>query len=137
MKPTKQTKRTIVFLWLIFLLFLPLQDTLYCQHTGFKYLKNYSTGLHPQNWSIVQDQRGVIYAANNGGILEYDGVSWRTIKVPNWKVRSLALDDHGTVYIGGFNEIGFLAPDSYGGLQYVSLKGHLKNNQKNFAKIIN
>jgi len=59
---------------------------IYCQSHGFKYIKNYSAEeykLHPQNWSVRQDKRGLIYVGNNGGLLEFDGVSWRTIDVPN------------------------------------------------------
>ncbi|MCP5111261.1 MAG: hypothetical protein GY953_10535, partial [bacterium] len=38
-------------------------------------------GGHAQNWAVVQDGRGFIYAGNNHGVLEYDGVSWRLIPV--------------------------------------------------------
>ncbi|UCH93935.1 MAG: hypothetical protein JSV88_27215, partial [Candidatus Aminicenantes bacterium] len=108
---------------------------LHAQANGCKYLTNYSTGKFPQNWWIVQDQQGIIYAANNAGVRKFDGVSWRHIDVPNLNVRSLALDENGTIYVGGINEFGFLAPDSRGTLQYVSLLHHLKNNQKNFSKV--
>ena len=37
-----------------------------------------------QNWCITQDARGVIYVGNHDkGILEYDGVEWRRIPIPN------------------------------------------------------
>ena len=104
-------------------------------HSGFKYRTNYSTGLHPQNWCIVQDRRGIIYAANNGGVLEFDGVSWRTIRVPNWVVRSLAVDDQGTVYVGGIDELGYLAPDAKGALQYISLLENVPDQQKKFSTV--
>jgi hypothetical protein len=39
-----------------------------------------------QNWAIVQDDRGVMYVGNSVGVLEYDGVSWRLIQVPNKSV---------------------------------------------------
>jgi len=123
----------VLNLCLLFLAFSHLY--LHAQANGFKYLKNYSTGEHPQNWAIVQDQRGIIYAANNGGVRIFDGVTWRCINVPNWKVRSLAVDRKGTVYIGGISEMGFLDPDSKGSLQYVSLMKHLKNDQKNFTTV--
>lgn len=79
---------------------------------------------HPFNWSIVQDKRGIIYIGNNdNGILEYDGVAWRQIKMPNQLlVRSLALDKNGTVYVGANGgEFGMLKPDKKGDLYYVSL----------------
>jgi signal transduction histidine kinase/DNA-binding response OmpR family regulator len=105
------------------------------RNIGLKYFKNYSTGIYPQNWSILQDKRGVLYAANQGGLLEFDGISWRSIQVPNWTVRSMAAadDDTGTIYIGGLNEIGFLSLASKGTRHYVSLTGHIHDDKKNFS----
>lgn len=110
----------------------------YSQDSGFKYIKNYTPkdyDCEPQNWGILQDKRGVIYVANQGGLLEFDGVSWRTIKIPNNNVRSMAMDEKGIIYIGGNNEIGFLAPDLQGSLQYVSLVGRLEEDEKNFSEV--
>ena len=118
----------VTFLLFGLLFWEPQNKYLYCQNTGFKYFKNYSPkgeDPQPQNWSIVQDKRGIVYVGNHGGVLEFDGVSWRSIKVPNWSVLSMAIDDTGTVYVGGKDEMGFLAPDSEGSLQYVSLLDHL------------
>ncbi|UCH97277.1 MAG: hypothetical protein JSV88_10610, partial [Candidatus Aminicenantes bacterium] len=102
---------------------------------GCKYFKNHSHKeyrLSPQNWSILQDTQGLIYAANQGGVLEFDGVYWRSLDIPNQSARSMAIDDSGTIYIGGKNELGFLAKDSNGLSRYVSLLDQLKDNQKNF-----
>jgi hypothetical protein len=91
---------------------------------GSKYLKNYTPreyDHHPQNWSVIQDKRGIIYAGNQAGLLEFDGVSWRIIDVPNWTVRSLDIDDTGTIYTGGKDEIGFLA-SSANGIKKISRK---------------
>jgi hypothetical protein len=44
---------------------------IYCQNHGFKYIKNYSHDdykLHPQNWSVRQDKRGVIYVGTTSGL---------------------------------------------------------------------
>jgi signal transduction histidine kinase/DNA-binding NarL/FixJ family response regulator len=108
------------------------------KNVGLKYFQYYNPkleALQPQNWCVFQDKRGIIYSANQGGVLEFDGVSWRLIKVPNWSVRSMAVDEAGTIYIGGQDEIGFLAPDAKGSLQYVSLLHHLEENQKNFSTV--
>ena len=52
-----------------------------------------------QNWAIVQDLRDVIYVGNGDGVLEFDGVRWRLIRVKNnTLVRSLAVDAQGRVY---------------------------------------
>lgn len=119
---------------LIFLLVL-VPVTLGSSARGLKYIKNYSSGLHPQNWSIIQDNRGIVYAANNGCILEFDGVSQRIINIPNWWVRSLDIDDKGTIYVGGVNELGFLSLEKNGTRQYISLVHTLKTNEKNFSTV--
>jgi signal transduction histidine kinase/DNA-binding response OmpR family regulator len=111
----------------------------YCQATGYKVLKNYNPndyGEQPQNWAILQDHRGIIYVANHGGVLEYDEVSWRKIEVPNTFVRSLAMDGSGTIYVGGIDEMGYLAPDSTGSLQYKSLLGHLRKSERTFDRVL-
>lgn len=77
---------------------------------------------HAQNWAVVQDASGLIYVGNGTGLLEYDGVSWRSLDMPgNSAVRSLALAEDGTVFAGGHGTFGYLAPDSSGLAQYVSL----------------
>jgi signal transduction histidine kinase/DNA-binding response OmpR family regulator/ligand-binding sensor domain-containing protein len=132
--------KTIIFileflaLWLFFII----PHHLYSEETGYKYFKNYSYKEYDhqaQNWGMVQAKNGIIYVANNGGVLEFDGVSWRVIYVPNYTVRSLAIDEDGTIYIGGKGEIGFLIPDGKGSLKYKSLLNQLENNQKNFSNV--
>ncbi len=111
---------------------------LYSQNPGLKYSRNYSSneyGLKRQNWCILQDPQGIICVANHGGILEYDGVSWNIILIPNQAARSIAIDVSGTIYVEGVNEIGFLAPDSQGRLKYISLLEHLDENKRNFGNV--
>jgi signal transduction histidine kinase/DNA-binding response OmpR family regulator len=122
----------------VFLSVFLITQNLYGQDNGFKYFRNYSYKEYDhqaQNWGIAQAKNGIIYVANNGGVLEFDGVSWRVIYVPNYTVRSLAVDELGTVYIGGRNEIGYLAPDTKGSLKYVSLLDQLDDNQKKFSTV--
>jgi signal transduction histidine kinase len=82
--------------------------------------KEYRAGT--QNWAIVEDHRGVMYFGNGRGVLEYNGETWNLIKLKNESsVRSLAVSKNGTVYVGGFNELGYLQPNSIGELSYISL----------------
>ncbi|HLP57799.1 MAG TPA: hypothetical protein VK186_03175 [Candidatus Deferrimicrobium sp.] len=109
---------------------------LYCGDTGYKYFKNYSYKEYnhqAQNWGMVQAPDGIIYVANQGGVLEYDGVTWRIIDVPNYIVRSLAIDQTGDIYVGGKNEIGVLGPDSQGKLEYHSLRHFLPDKSIEFT----
>lgn len=91
---------------------------------------------HPQNWSVVQDPRGVIYVANYDGILEYDGATWRYIRTTtNTIVRSLAVGANGTVYAGTQGDFGRLVPDSTGTVVYRSLVDQLAPEERNFADV--
>lgn len=80
---------------------------------------------HSQSWAIAQDKRGMVYIANNVGVIEYDGTEWRHISINNALARCLGLDSSGTVWVGGQDEFGYLAADSCGLLRYVSLTSYL------------
>ena len=99
---------------------------------GRPFIRTYrplEVGGGTQTWAIVQDRRGVIYAATAGAVLEYDGASWRRIPLGSGSaVRSLALDPSGRVYVGGTTTFGYLAPDAAGELQYVPLDNRLPQN---------
>jgi serine phosphatase RsbU (regulator of sigma subunit) len=93
---------------------------------GLPRIQNYhfsETGGSDQNWSIVQDFRGVIYVGNqDNGILEYDGSTWRTIPVPgSVPVRSMVAGDDGWIYVGLEGDFGRLEPDRSGELHFRSL----------------
>ena len=61
--------------------------------------KDYNAGT--QNWALLQANDGLIYAGNNVGVLEYDGVNWRTLATTNQSVvRSLAMGSDGRIYGG-------------------------------------
>jgi len=90
-----------------------------------------------QNWAIVQDKRGIMYFGNDEkGVLEYDGINWKTYQMPNKSiVRSLACSEDGVVYVGAVSEIGFLAPDSVGSLHYESLVPKLDSSHQRFFDV--
>ena len=133
-----------IFFFIIFLL-LVFRVEFTASQTGFKkYIENYRPKDSNQLWSnrvILQDKRGIIYAGNldyvtnKGKLLQYDGVSWRTIKGYESGVYSMAVDDRGDIYIGGNNEIGFLIASSNGSLQYKSLIGQLTEDKKDFGYV--
>jgi signal transduction histidine kinase/DNA-binding response OmpR family regulator len=140
-KPSRSVKTTLIWGILVVGLLFLVPGNLYSQEAGYKYFKNFipteDYKHSPQNWGMAQDKQGILYVANTGGVLIYDGVSWRVMGVPDYTtVRSLAIDDEtGIVYIGGIGEIGYLKPDEKGVLQYVSLKDHLEKEQPNFSDV--
>ncbi|MCF0056195.1 sensor histidine kinase [Dyadobacter sp. CY356] len=82
---------------------------------------------HGQNFSITQDKSGIIYLANFAGVLEYDGVNWKTILTENIsRVSSLLTDKTGRVLVGANGEFGYLGYDSLGVHKFISLSRHMK-----------
>ncbi len=132
-----QVKLVFLIIWII--LFCSFTDQLFSQQNGYRFYKNYSYEEYehqPQNWGMVQAPNGILYFANQGGVLEYDGETWRVIRLPNdATVRSIAIDRVGTVYVGGTNDFGYLVPDSVGRLQYASLRNKIKEDIANFSTV--
>ncbi|NIM12294.1 MAG: response regulator [Candidatus Aminicenantes bacterium] len=129
-----------IFALLFLVLFLQPSLFAFLPNGGFKYFRNYPPdeyNRHPLNWIIIQDKQGIIYVGNQAGVMVFDGVSWRIINVPNWRARSLAIGNDGTIYVGGLNEIGFLSPDAKGTLKYESLLSQVEDNHKNFKWVYN
>ena len=96
--------------------------------------QNYNAGT--QNWKIAQDKQGIIYVANDEGMLSFDGSFWKKYSIPGGGgVRSLAIGSDGRIYIGSQGEIGFFEPGKYGKLQYKSLNGLIPDSDKDFTDI--
>jgi len=92
--------------------------------------------ISPQFWAFIQDKRGVVYIANNDGILEFDGVKWRII-IGTYKKEfsSLAIDNYGRIFSGGNNDFGYLEVDSSGKLAFVSLLSFVDENDRDFGDV--
>lgn len=70
---------------------------------------------YPQNFDIAQDSASIVYLANEGGVLIFDGARWQLVRLPNHELaRSLAYDGHDRVYVGGYNVIGYIQRDALG-----------------------
>ncbi|PJJ08338.1 regulatory LuxR family protein [Flavobacterium sp. 1] len=92
---------------------------------GVPDIRNYKRSDYkggPQNWNIEQDKNGNIYFANNNGLFQFDGVSWRKYALPNSPlIRSVKIDDSGKIFVGGSDDFGYFKPNSKGKLKYFSL----------------
>jgi len=128
----------------IFILFFPIiifaQDTRQYE-IGLPLVRNYSPKEYKafsQNWGFVQDSRGVLYFANGDGILEYDGVQWRLIKLPKeYTISSIAIDNDNRIYVGSSSEFGYLAPSKNGELKFHSLLNKFSEKDRKFKFIRN
>ncbi|OQP50312.1 hypothetical protein A4H97_00245 [Niastella yeongjuensis] len=89
-----------------------------------------------QNWKLAQDKKGIVYAANDEGLLSFDGSFWKKYTLPGGTgVRSLAVGNDGRIYIGSQGEIGYFEPGKNGRLQYRSLNDLIPENEKDFTDI--
>ena len=65
---------------------------------------------------------GTLYAGNDKGLLEFDGLQWRLYELPRASiVRSVAPLSHDVIFTGGFEEFGRWDRDASGALRYTSL----------------
>ena len=107
------------------------------KNIGLPDIRNYKRNEYKggtQNWNIDQDKNGNLYFANNNGLLQFDGATWRKYPLPNLtSVRCLKIDKSGKIFVGGYNEFGYFKPDHSGRLKYTSLA---KKVDKNKIKII-
>ncbi len=105
--------------------------------TGLPFIKNYSfegQKFSLQNWSIAQDNNGIMYFADSDGVLIYDGVTWELFKLPNnINARSLVSDSLGVIYVGTTRQFGYLKNNQEGKLEYISLSDSLS--EINFEEI--
>lgn len=117
---------------------IPLQAQNY-RDMGIPFIRNYTPEEYKadfENWGIVRDPRGVMYFANGSGVLEYDGKYWNLIKITNKSdARSIAIDESGTIYVGGSSDFGYLAGDSHGKLSFISLLDKVKKEDRDFTDV--
>ena len=89
-------------------------------------VSDYNAGI--QNWSIAQDERGVMYFGNNNGLLEFDGSAWRLYELPTKGiVRAIYISKDGRIYVGSYEEFGYFVRTPYNTLEYHSLKDEVKD----------
>lgn len=84
-------------------------------------------GHESQNFSIVQDHRGILYFGNLNGILEYDSKFWRLVNIKG--IPQLTYSYDSLIYVGGYNEFGYLGSDKTGNTVYISLMKKLKSSE--------
>src|SRR5689334_9429826 len=90
----------------------------------------------PQNFAIVEDQRGLVYLANNLGVVELDQHAARLITLPHRaSALSLDLDRDNRIWVGGSGNLGYLAPNAQGELAFVSLLDRVPAAARDFGDV--
>jgi signal transduction histidine kinase len=69
-------------------------------------------------------------------MLEFDGISWRLIDLPNnLTARSAEISQDGRIYVGSVGDLGFLAPNHVGQLEFVSLLEDVPEDRRDFTDV--
>jgi len=75
-----------------------------------------------QVWALVEDSRGILFAASNHVVLEYDGSTWRRHAIPERRnATALAVDPEDRIWVGGSGYVGFLVPDEKHELRFRTI----------------
>jgi DNA-binding CsgD family transcriptional regulator len=123
--------------WILFV-FCFLANHTIGQIEGIPFVESYSKeiyGYGTQNWDIGQAENGVMYFANNEGLLEFDGSNWNLFPLPNKTIlRSILIQD-SVIYGGGQNEFGIYLPDRHKKWRYNSLKPIIPDEHRKFDDV--
>ncbi|MFT4806585.1 MAG: ligand-binding sensor domain-containing protein, partial [Psychroserpens sp.] len=93
--------------------------------------KEYKGGI--QNMEITQGLDGLIYVANNFGLLTFDGTEWTIYNSRRGKkCRYILIGENGKVYTAGQGDFGYYGLNSVGQYQYTSLSDSLPKNYQNY-----
>lgn len=114
-------------------------DNLAQQIIGLPPIVNYTRQHYPgggQTWDLDMDRNGILYFANNEGLMTFNGHSWKLLPVPNHtRLRSVKADKDGRIYIGAQDDFGYYLADEDGILRYTSLKPVVRDRKDQFADI--
>lgn len=87
-------------------------------------VQNYSVDDYKascQNWDIAVSYHGILYVANNSGLLTFDGNTWEIYPLPDkspiYKVSFL----NDTIYTQGKSSLGYWLHDPFGKLNYTPI----------------
>ncbi|MGM0580401.1 MAG: two-component regulator propeller domain-containing protein [Bacteroidota bacterium] len=108
----------------------------YGQFIGYPFYKYYSSQDYQggiQNWKITQSQDGLLYVANNFGLLEFDGTNWNKYSLESGtKCRDVLVDTDGKIYIAAQGDFGYYIPDELGKLSFISLADSIPSEKRGF-----
>jgi len=106
---------------------------------GSPIIRNYTRSDYQagsQTWAVEQGENGMMYFANNNGLLEFDGYYWKVYPLANKSVvRSIKHGNNGLLYAGGFNEIGYYELGDMGGAVYNTLTNLIPEDKRDFGDV--
>lgn len=86
------------------------------------FVQNYTVGDYKascQNWGLSVTDEGILYVANNSGLLTFDGNSWKIHELPEQAIVSQIFIREGQTFTSGSGLHCEWKRDEYGRLQYT------------------
>lgn len=124
---------------ILFLAIYLVSSAIQAQQIGLPFSKFYSSKEYNggiQNYAIGQDPNGLLYVANNFGLLEYDGTSWARYSLPNsTKIRDILVENNGRIYIAAQGQFGYFRPNEFGHLEFISWVTQLPLKYQNVEEV--
>lgn len=105
-----------------------------------KYVENFSQDVYEknaQNWSICEDNQGVLYFGNYNCLLSYNGEKWSSIATPanSQYITALHYVNGDTIFWGGSGDFGYLTVGAKGEWIAISLKSKLPEIDRYFTQV--
>ncbi|MDH4297228.1 MAG: GAF domain-containing protein [Cyclobacteriaceae bacterium] len=101
--------------------------------TNYRYQDYNADGI---NWWAAEDDNGVMYFANNAGVLVYDGQHWEAVGPEDrTETRCVVKGEDGKIYVGTYGDFGYLEANQAGELKFISLKNRLPEKYRQFAEV--
>jgi len=108
----------------VIILFLSFCSVLFAQKIGIpeiEYFNRRQYGGATQNWKVSQSSDGLMYFANNNGLLEYDGVKWTLHNEMDAGIVRSVKCIGSKIYLGTNNDFGYFEYDSSNHFTFNSL----------------
>lgn len=93
-------------------------------------IQNYSSidyDAASQNWDVSINDAGIIYVANNRGLLVYNGQTWKLYSLNSGAIIRSVYTYKDKIFTGSYREFGYWKQNEMGTYTYHSLKSLFKN----------
>lgn len=123
-------RNSLITVWLLFVLARQLTAT---EAIPSVFVQNYTVGDYKascQNWGLAVTEEGILYVANNSGLLTFDGNTWKNHELPEQAIVSRILVREGKAYTAGSGRNCEWTRDVFGRLQYQSTDEWSENKEE-------
>jgi len=123
-------------MWKFLFIFLIVPVTVWGQ--GLPHITVYDSETYKnwrQNWVVIQDSSQYILIGNGTGVMQFDGIEWKSIHLPNNGIVRSFHSWKQSIYVGGESEFGVLSSDSLYNFRFVDLADKIVDKPPHYSEI--